>query len=89
MGHGWGGGAPGAAVAANRGGRHARARPDGEKQRARLSDTLLSAALLNDEAPLGGSAAPIGSVRQMSSIERYRVHGGMQNGEIILASMKP
>jgi hypothetical protein len=54
------------AAAVNRGGRHARARPDGEKQRARRLGPRLSLALLRDEAPHNGG------IWQMSSIERHR-----------------
>jgi hypothetical protein len=44
-------------VATNRGGRH-----DGEKQRTWHSGPLLSAALLRDEVPLGGSTVLVSGV---------------------------
>jgi hypothetical protein len=46
----------GVVVRTNRGGRCARAWPDGKKQRARHSGPRLGGVLLGDEAPLSGGA---------------------------------
>jgi hypothetical protein len=68
---------PGVTAAANRGGRRARAGPDGEKQRAWHLEPRLNTALVRDEAPLSDGAAPVGCVQRTSSVERRE----MANGE--------
>jgi hypothetical protein len=69
-----GGGSSGAAVAANYGGRHARARLNGQKQTVRRSSPQLGVALLGDKIPLnrdeGGSSVAPGSGLQRRSVQR-------------------
>jgi hypothetical protein len=81
-------------AASNRGGRRARAGPDGEKQTARRLEAQLDAALVRDVAPLSDDAAPVGCIQWTSSIERREMANGEREAlaygrrvENILASM--